>query len=248
MRIVSQPRQLRHFTRTVPASELSTSGGCRRHMSRVGNGPANLAAGRDGSDTNLSEPPSPSTTAILTGSTQQISRFGAGRSDRSRVGNVANNGGVARVLSTFGLAGDFPTDALPVRPVAERDRTHVPVPRGVQVDTVLAETSAPDIRLGHGGSLWLPVWLPATLGWELHPLRPAPRPRLERGTYCLGGTFEVWLGDAGCRLTCCSAATIMAGYGLTRPCGCGRWLPVRLPGFWLATLTFEGLYLLTAIG
>ena len=58
----------------------------------------------------------------------------------------------------------------------------------------------------------------------------------------------MWLGDAGCRLTCCSAATIMAGYGLTRPCGCGRWLPVRLPGFWLATLTFECLYLLTAIG
>jgi hypothetical protein len=53
----------------------------------------------------------------------------------------------------------------------------------------------------------------------------------------------VWLGDAGCRLTCCSAATVMAGYGLTRPCDCGRWLPVRLPGFWLATLTFECLYL-----
>ena len=48
----------------------------------------------------------------------------------------------------------------------------------------------------------------------------------------------MWLGVAGCRLTCCSAATAMAGYGLTRPCDCGRWLLVRLPGFWLATLTF----------
>jgi hypothetical protein len=51
-------------------------------------------------------------------------------------------------------------------------------------------------------------------------------------------------GDAGCRLACCSAATVMAGYGLTRPCDCGRWLPARLPGIWLATLTFECLYLL----
>jgi hypothetical protein len=34
----------------------------------------------------------------------------------------------------------------------------------------------------------------------------APRPRLERGTYCLGGTFEVWPGGAGRGPTCHSAA------------------------------------------
>jgi hypothetical protein len=28
----------------------------------------------------------------------------------------------------------------------------------------------------------------------------------------------------------------MAGYGLAWPHGCGRWLPVRLPGISLATL------------
>jgi hypothetical protein len=38
------------------------------------------------------------------------------------------------------------------------------------------------------------------------------------------------LGDAGCGLTCRSAATIMAGCGLARPYACGRWLPVWLPG------------------
>ena len=35
----------------------------------------------------------------------------------------------------------------------------------------------------------------------------APRPRLERGTYCLGGTFEVSPGSAGCGLTYHSAAS-----------------------------------------
>ena len=45
---------------------------------------------------------------------------------------------------------------------AERDRTHVLVHRGVQVDPVLAEPTAPDIRL--------PIWLPATLSWESYPL------------------------------------------------------------------------------
>jgi hypothetical protein len=55
----------------------------------------------------------------------------------------------------FGLAGDLPPDPLPVRAIAERDRTHVPVPRGVQVDPVLAEPTAPDIRLGRSASLIL---------------------------------------------------------------------------------------------
>jgi hypothetical protein len=67
----------------------------------------------------------------------------------------------------------------------------------------------------------------------------APRPRLERGTYCLGGTFEAWPGGAGYRLTCCLAVVAMAGYGLARPRACGRWLPVWLPVILLATLMSE---------
>jgi hypothetical protein len=55
----------------------------------------------------------------------------------------------------LGLAGDPPPDRLPVRPVADRDRTQVPVPRSVQVDPVLAEPMAPDFRLGHGKSVTL---------------------------------------------------------------------------------------------
>jgi hypothetical protein len=54
-----------------------------------------------------------------------------------------------------GLAGDLPPDPLPVRPVADRDRTHVRVHRGVQVDPVVAEPAAPDFRLGHGESTTL---------------------------------------------------------------------------------------------
>ena len=45
----------------------------------------------------------------------------------------------------------------------------------------------------------------------LHYLRP--RPRLERGTYCLGGTFEVWHGSAGYRLTCRLAVVRIAVRG-----------------------------------
>jgi hypothetical protein len=67
----------------------------------------------------------------------------------------------------------------------------------------------------------------------------SPRPRLERGTYCLGGTFEAWPHSAGCSLTCRLAPARLAGRGLARPRICGRWLPVRLPGFSLATLTSE---------
>jgi hypothetical protein len=33
----------------------------------------------------------------------------------------------------------------------------------------------------------------------------------------------------------------MAGGGLRLPYACGRWLPVWLPGIWLATLLFERL-------
>jgi hypothetical protein len=40
-------------------------------------------------------------------------------------------------------------------------------------------------------------------------------------------------------LTCRSAAVAMAGCGLMWPCACGRWLPVWLPGIWLARLMFE---------
>ena len=65
----------------------------------------------------------------------------------------------------------------------------------------------------------------------------APRPRLERGTYCLGGTFEVWPGGAGCGLRCQSATAGMAGCGLAWPSACSRWLPVRLPGISLPDLT-----------
>src|SRR5256885_4813418 len=70
--------------------------------------------------------------------------------------------------------------------------------------------------------------LPATLSWE-----PAPydlhRPRLERGTYCLGGTFEVRPGSAGCGLTCQLAVPAVAGRGLMQAGIYGRWLPVWLP-------------------
>ena len=44
---------------------------------------------------------------------------------------------------------------------------------------------------------------------------------------------------AGCGLRCRSAAGIMVGCGLARPCACGRWLPVWLPEISLAVLTFE---------
>ena len=65
----------------------------------------------------------------------------------------------------LGLAGDLAPDPLPIGTVAERDRTHVPVPGSVQVDTVFAVAAAPVLCLGHDRSvtLWLPVWLPATL-------------------------------------------------------------------------------------
>ncbi len=42
----------------------------------------------------------------------------------------------------------------------------------------------------------------------------APRPRLERGTCCLGGTFETWPRSARRGLTCDPAAARMAGHGL----------------------------------
>src|SRR6266571_6846560 len=83
------------------------------------------------------------------------------------------------------------------------------------------------------------LWLSATPSAEALGLRPAPRPRLERGTYCLGGTFEVWPYGAGRGLTCRSAIGETAGYSLAWPRACSRWLPVRLPGFSLATLTSE---------
>jgi hypothetical protein len=45
-------------------------------------------------------------------------------------------------------------------------------------------------------------------------IRGAPRPRLERGTYCLGSTFETSLSVARRGLTCRSAAATRAGCGL----------------------------------
>jgi hypothetical protein len=69
------------------------------------------------------------------------------------------------------------------------------------------------------------------------PGLPASRPRLERGTYCLGGTFEVWPGGARSGLTCQSATAGMAGCGLAWPSACSRWLPARLSGISLSELT-----------
>jgi Helix-turn-helix domain len=49
----------------------------------------------------------------------------------------------------------------------------------------------------------------------------------------------VSLDGAGCGLTCRSGGVIMAGCVLPRPCVCGRWLPVWLPGISLAALMFS---------
>jgi hypothetical protein len=57
----------------------------------------------------------------------------------------------------------------------------------------------------------------------------APRARLERATYCLGGTFPTSPDIAWCRLTSALAAVKIAGCSLMSPCVCGRWLPVWLP-------------------
>jgi hypothetical protein len=59
-------------------------------------------------------------------------------------------------------------DPLPVRPVAERDRTHVPVLRCSEVDRVLAVPTATICGLGRGWSLTL--WLPATPSGDLTSL------------------------------------------------------------------------------
>ncbi len=49
----------------------------------------------------------------------------------------------------------------------------------------------------------------------------------------------MWPGGARCGLTCRSAVAAIAGYGPVWLDGCGRWLPVRLPGISLATLTIR---------
>ena len=69
--------------------------------------------------------------------------------------------------------------------------------------------------------------------------RAAPRPRLERGTYSLGGIPVTRPDVAPCGLTCRSAAARIAGRGLEWPDACGRWLPAWLPGISLAEITFE---------
>src|SRR6185369_9522437 len=64
----------------------------------------------------------------------------------------------------LGPAEDLAPDPLPVRTVAERDRTHVPVLRRSKVDRVLpARTTAPDCGLRQTKivTLRLPVRLPA---------------------------------------------------------------------------------------
>ncbi len=61
------------------------------------------------------------------------------------------------------------------------------------------------------------------------PVSFAPRPRLERGTYCLGGIPEAPPKVARHGLTCCLAVLAAAGCGQTWPTDSGRWLPVRLP-------------------
>jgi hypothetical protein len=66
----------------------------------------------------------------------------------------------------------------------------------------------------------------------------APRARLERATYCSGGTFPTSPDIAWCRLTSAPAAAKIAGRSLTSPGDGGRWLPVWLPGISSATLTF----------
>jgi hypothetical protein len=65
--------------------------------------------------------------------------------------------------------------------------------------------------------------------YEELPALSVPRPRLERGTYCSGGTFEVLPCSARCRLTCCLAAAVAAGCGLVQLWICGRRLLVWLP-------------------
>jgi hypothetical protein len=65
-----------------------------------------------------------------------------------------------------------------------------------------------------------------------------PDPRLERGTYCLGGIPVTSLQGARYSLTGRSVAAIMAGCGLVWPDACGRWLPVWLPEISLTTLNF----------
>jgi hypothetical protein len=83
---------------------------------------------------------------------------------------------------------------------------------------------------------WLPVWLPGDRrGTGIRTLVRAPSWTRTYGLL-LGGTFEVRPGSAGCSPTCRLALVAMAEYGLVWLGGCGRWLPVRLPGFSLATL------------
>ncbi len=67
----------------------------------------------------------------------------------------------------------------------------------------------------------------------------APRPRLERGTYCLGGSPVTPPDVAGRGLTCRFVRVIMAGCGLEWPHASARWLPVWLPGISLAALMFD---------
>jgi hypothetical protein len=75
--------------------------------------------------------------------------------------------------------------------------------------------------------------------YEGLPALPAPRPRLERGTYCLGGIPEVSPDVAGRGLMCRFVRVIMAGCGLEWPHACAHWLPVWLPGISLAALMFD---------
>ena len=86
-----------------------------------------------------------------------------------------------------------------------------------------------------GSAVWLPAWL-TVIEYEIKIiLLPASRPRLERGTYCLGGTPVTSPDGARRGLTCCLAALTAAGCGLTWLWIYGRWLPEIS----LSTLMFE---------
>jgi hypothetical protein len=131
-----------------------------------------------------------------------------------------------------GNVGLTPTPAA--RLLAGSAVLHRPGPQGAvhRLDTLAQAARAAGTRAG--GRMPPADLLPGMSRRDLEALkvdsRCAPRPRLERGTYCLGGTFEVWPGSAGCSLTCRLAAVAMAGYGLAWPSACSRWLPVWLPG------------------
>ena len=84
--------------------------------------------------------PSPLTTAILTAPMRQISRFGANQTDRSRVGNNANNGGSVRVS----VVGQVCPAGLALRRVGLLGRVGEIVPGPAGPGWPLAVSPVPD--------------------------------------------------------------------------------------------------------